>query len=262
MRKRSHSIEEAQRAIARWAPPVDDGGKWLPHSAGRGDSIRGLRSDTSGNPGHPAKERGPHAETLPTGLDAGESGQVRSPISRVADVQPQTRVRGGIVTRKTLIVVILGGLASSLIGVAPAGAQTCTIAGSGGADNLGGTPNRDVICARGGSDRVVGRAGRDELLGEKGRDTIYGGARGDNIRGGQGNDVLQGQAGGDVIRGASGHDRLFGGSGRDALRGGFGNDVIDSSDNTKDGVRGGAGADTCFVDPVDTVTGCDQIIVS
>ena len=68
-------------------------------------------------------------------------------------------------TRRMLIVVVLGGLASSLIGVVPAGAQACTISGTDGADNLVGTSNRDIICARRGNDRVVGRAGADELNG-------------------------------------------------------------------------------------------------
>ena len=44
-------------------------------------------------------------------------------------------------TRRMLIVVVLGGLASSLIGVVPAGAQACTISGTDGADNVVGTSN-------------------------------------------------------------------------------------------------------------------------
>jgi hypothetical protein len=42
----------------------------------------------------------------------------------------------------------------------PAAAQTCEISGTPGSDNLVGTENADVICARGGKDRVVGEAAR------------------------------------------------------------------------------------------------------
>jgi hypothetical protein len=38
--------------------------------------------------------------------------------------------------------------------------------------------------------------------------------------------------------------------------------TIDATDNTRDGVRGGPGTDTCFVDPADAVTGCDKVVVS
>jgi Ca2+-binding RTX toxin-like protein len=170
--------------------------------------------------------------------------------------------RGGPMTRKTLLVIVLVGLASALIGVVPAGAQTCTISGTDGANDLVGTSNRDVICAQGGRDRVVGRGGPDELNGGKGRDTIYAGRGGDNVSGGGGNDVLLGQAGADVIRGGSGADTIIGGDGSDSHLGGDGNDVIDASDDTTDGARGGRGFDTCFVDPFDAVTGCEKVVVS
>jgi Ca2+-binding RTX toxin-like protein len=117
-----------------------------------------------------------------------------------------------------------------------------TILGTSGPDQLWGTPQRDVIMARGGDDVIWGREGNDVICGGYGADVIYGGAgddlifagpgsdtvygkRGnDQIWGGGGNDLLEGQRGADVIYGKDGDDETWGGLGIDTARGGNGSD--------------------------------------
>jgi Ca2+-binding RTX toxin-like protein len=65
--------------------------------------------------------------------------------------------------------------------------------------------------------------------------------------------VLRGGAGDDVLTGGAGNDRLTGGLGFDRIAGGPGNDRIDARDGKHDRVDCGAGRDTAFVDPGDTV---------
>lgn len=117
-----------------------------------------------------------------------------------------------------------------------------TIVGSGAAENLTGTPSRDVIVGYGGADTIEGKGGGDELCGGAGNDTIdggagrdgiFGGAGADVLRGGNGKDEIDGRNGRDILRGNDGDDDIDGGSRKDAIYGGLGDDVL----------RGGGGAD-------------------
>jgi Ca2+-binding RTX toxin-like protein len=73
-----------------------------------------------------------------------------------------------------------------------------TIMGTGGADELVGTPDRDVIVASGGNDEIRGLGGDDVICGGSGRDQIEGNAGNDVLRGGSGFDTGLGGIGSDV----------------------------------------------------------------
>ncbi len=128
------------------------------------------------------------------------------------------RVRA--ISRTALFGLLAAGFL--LAGPAPAAAKgkgkgkgKCTITGSSKADNLRGTPGRDVICGRGGDDRLFGRGGNDRLLG---------GAGGDELGGGPGKDTLSGGGGDDILTGGPGVDRLDGGPG---------NNICDETEGTR-----------------------------
>lgn len=125
-----------------------------------------------------------------------------------------------------------------------------------------GTAEADSIAGSPGKDRISGLAGDDTLNGWGGRDQIHGGAGADTIVGGKRGDLLIGGAGDDVIRGGDGRDELIGGLGYDRLLGGDHNDIIHAQGGDADFIDCGDGADdAAYVDPVDVVTGCEQVIV-
>ncbi len=62
-------------------------------------------------------------------------------------------------------------------------------------------------------------------------------------------------------KGYPGRDELVGGPGRDRLFGGNHDDVIKAKGGDADFIDCGDGDDTAFVDPVDTVTGSEKVIV-
>lgn len=127
---------------------------------------------------------------------------------------------------------------------------------------LVGTAQADRIVGTSGEDRISGLGGDDTLNGWGGRDQIAGGAGSDLIVGGKGGDVLIGGAGYDVIRGGDGRDELVGGSGFDRLFGGNHNDVIQAQGGDADFIDCGGGLDdVAYVDNVDSVTGCEGVIV-
>ena len=88
------------------------------------------------------------------------------------------------------------------------------------------------------------------ILGTPRADVLVGTLKGDLIYPGRGNDVVRGRGGDDIILGdppysaRAGNDRLFGGPGRD---------YIDSYDELRDFVDGGAGRDRAMYDPKDRV---------
>lgn len=106
------------------------------------------------------------------------------------------------------------------------GGQLATIVGTNQADNLRGTPERDVIVARGGDDVVRALGGNDLVCGNGGADLITGGRGPDTLYGQRGNDRLHGQRGNDRLHGHRGNDVLRGGPGRNILRGGPGRNSI------------------------------------
>lgn len=144
------------------------------------------------------------------------------------------------------------------------------IAGTEGDDLLLGTPERDIIDARGGNDIVYGREsddlvlggtgddtliggdgndtlhgqdGNDRLFGGRGNDVLFGGSGDDHLFGEAGDDILIGEAGDDHLSGGAGDDRLFGEDGADVLDGDAGNDLLDGGTGA-DRLTGGSGDDT------------------
>jgi Ca2+-binding RTX toxin-like protein len=101
-----------------------------------------------------------------------------------------------------------------------------TVVGSEQADDLKGTPGRDVIVGLGGDDRIRGLGGADVICGGAGNDLIRGGDGRDLLYGGVGDDTLMGEFGDDRLLGGSGDDILVGGQGADYGRGGVGDDTL------------------------------------
>jgi Ca2+-binding RTX toxin-like protein len=72
------------------------------------------------------------------------------------------------------------------------------------------------------------------------------------------NFALNAGGGEDTIEGGSGNDGIIPGKGDDEVDAGAGNDVIYSEGGFRDGVNGGRGIDTCYVDSKDRVKGCER----
>jgi Ca2+-binding RTX toxin-like protein len=157
-----------------------------------------------------------------------------------------------------------GLVAASLVMGAPASARD-VINGTGGNDDLRGTPfsdtirgfgGRDNVHALAGADRIGGGSGIDLLYAERGDDTSHGGLRFDYLNGGQGADTLYGGAGNDGLNGGAGSDLLFGGAGEDEIfyspgtdttYSGLGNDTVFlQKDGTPDTVTCGPGHDVVW----------------
>ena len=117
-----------------------------------------------------------------------------------------------------LTVVVLGVLLSAGVALA------ANIVGTGGADELIGTPNADNIYGLGGNDFISGRGEADHLYGGNGRD---------EVRGGGGDDYVDGDAG------------------MDLLYGGDGDDTISATDSVHDLSGCGPGFDTLYADAYD-----------
>jgi len=143
-------------------------------------------------------------------------------------------------------------ISASLEPTLPSATWDEVFVGTPEADDYSGGPGRDRISGRGGDDTLSGWGGRDQISGGAGADVIHGGKRGDVLIGGWGDDV---------IRGGDGRDELVGGPGRDRLFGGNHDDVIKAQGGDADIVDCGDGDDTAYVDPVDTVIGCEKVIV-
>jgi Ca2+-binding RTX toxin-like protein len=154
---------------------------------------------------------------------------------------------------------------------------------------VGGTEDDDVIVLLAGNDQVDGFEGNDVICGNRGNDDILGGWGNDRLFGGPGSDVVRAWGGDDLLDGGGGddvlgtpelpvgdqrgHDLYVGGAGNDHLYaldaeeaervlGGRGQDYIAARDagSEPEIIRGGRGADTCFVDiHIDFVTGCERI---
>jgi Ca2+-binding RTX toxin-like protein len=71
---------------------------------------------------------------------------------------------------------------------------------------------------------------------------------------------MDGGNGKDRLTGGTSDDQITGGKGRDSLAGGLGNDSITANDGVADGVDGGDGDDTAYVDGgLDTVTNVEHV---
>ncbi|PYG29942.1 calcium-binding protein [Pelagimonas varians] len=161
-------------------------------------------------------------------------------------------------------------------------AESTTITGTPGPDNIVGDDDNNIIYALAGDDTVEGGLGDDRaflsdgddiyrstaddasdgddmIAGELGDDIVYGGGGDDSIWGGDGNDLLYGSAGNDKMGGDAGNDTIFGGADNDTVWGGTGldriyledgNDVfyddVETGVNASDMVAGGAGNDSIY----------------
>jgi uncharacterized delta-60 repeat protein len=110
-----------------------------------------------------------------------------------------------------------------------------TIVGTERPNTLRGTPQADVIVAKGGNDLILGAGGNDVICAGSGNDRVQPGAGNDTILGGTGNDVAVASLGNDRLNGEKGLDVLGGGAGTDVISGQPGDDLL----------LGGTGADTC-----------------
>ncbi len=98
--------------------------------------------------------------------------------------------------KKTIL--LLASMASAVL-VASGVAIAATLQGTGGNDELVGTPSGDVLIPYGGNDWVYGGKGNDDVRHSFGDDIIKGGPGNDTLRGGRGGDVIYGGPGKDLI---------------------------------------------------------------
>jgi serralysin len=164
--------------------------------------------------------------------------------------------------------------------------------GTGGPDDMCGTPNRDVLYGRGGFDVILadggdpgrrwgapggpcvytGAGGDDVIHGGGGPDGIYDEVGNDVVYGGDGDDsvnyvsglVWAGETsdglnnGNDIVYGANGNDSVATFGGTDIVFGGRGNDQIYARDGDQDTLYCGEGTDTVFYNGgVDEVVDCE-----
>ena len=155
-----------------------------------------------------------------------------------------------MLTSRRLIAVFVAAilaLATGLVVLAPAGAQTATCfgrpatiiaqpgvptVGTRGADVIVGTAGIDVIRGRGGADLICSGDGNDRVFSGGGRDSVDLGSGDDIAKAGPGNDYVAGGTGNDTIRGRGGSDTIRGDGGIDTCTGGKGRDTIESCNET------------------------------
>lgn len=134
--------------------------------------------------------------------------------------------------------------------------ERATIVGTNRSDRLRGTPQDDVIVARGGADDIKSRAGNDLICAGRGPhannllETIYMGPGADRLKGGPGKDIVRGSGGRDVMFGGMGNDILQGMSGADELWGGSRHDLLYPGPGP-DAVYGGRRRDTVSYEEVE-----------
>lgn len=141
--------------------------------------------------------------------------------------------------------VVLAGLASPFLTIAPADAavltcdgQRATIVGTTGDDILEGTPGNDVFRGLAGNDTLRGHGGNDRICGGYGADRVYGGTGNDRVFGGPDryfvNDEESRERIGDQVRGGDGDDWLD--AGRDTRPAGDVTEDVISWDTSTRGV--------------------------
>jgi hypothetical protein len=124
-------------------------------------------------------------------------------------------------------------------------------------NQIGGTPNDDILPGTDGVDYIYGQGGADTLLGNGGDDQLFSGVIynptgnlpdtvGDRLEGGGGNDTLTGGDGNDMLLGGEGNDSLLGGAGDDELQGGLGSNTIDGGAGVDMAVLSGKWSDYTF----------------
>lgn len=173
-------------------------------------------------------------------------------------------------------------------GIATDGSQSFTdrlfsiekVRGSGFADTLTGSDERNIFRAMQGNDTIDGGKGRDQvrydrdngdgvivdlaagtatdewdstdsltniedIRGSKYDDAIFGSKKNNRLEGRDGNDFLEGRNGDDRLEGGDGADLLLGGNGDDDLTGGSGRDEIRGG-NDSDFIDGGGANDKLY----------------
>lgn len=124
-------------------------------------------------------------------------------------------------------------------------------------NQIGGTPNNDILPGTDGMDYIYGQGGADTLLGNGGDDQLFSGVIytptgnlpdtvGDRLEGGGGNDTLTGGEGSDTLLGGEGNDSLLGGIGDDELVGGAGSNTVDGGAGVDMAVLSGKWSDYTF----------------
>ena len=144
-----------------------------------------------------------------------------------------------------LFVLLASGVALAVVRV-----------GDAGPNFILGTNRADTLEGRGGNEDITGLGGRDVVAGQAGRGALSGGF-GDDVVDGGGDDVM----GGDVFPFFSGGSGTYG---NDVLDGGAGNYYIvtrlDGANPRRDIIGCGAGRDTAYADPIDTVgADCERV---
>ena len=146
------------------------------------------------------------------------------------------------------------------------------------ADLLDGGPGDDTLAGIDGADTVIGSSGTDTAsfrntslpvsvtLDDEDDDGVTGdhaNIRSDveNVIGSTADDLLVGSAASNRLDGDLGNDTVQGNGGSDTLLGGPGDDEIRSHDGQADVVDCGTGEDTAVVDPRDSVTNCERVIL-
>ena len=107
-----------------------------------------------------------------------------------------------------------------------------------------------------GSSKLVGNGGDDKLSAFDHSDIVEGGAGNDTIAGGYGDDTITGGPGRDQIHG----DAPSSACNYIQCRLPFGNDTIYAQDGEVDSIDCGIGTDTAYVDPIDVVSGCENVV--
>jgi Ca2+-binding RTX toxin-like protein len=140
------------------------------------------------------------------------------------------------------------------LGAGDGAADTVTVNGTGGNDQITVTNVGSTITVTGLSEQVtLANAEAGDLLtikGGNGNDTINAGSLapsviGLTIDGGAGNDTITGSQGNDTLIGGDGNDVVIGGRGNDTAQLGNGNDTfVWNPGDGSDSVDGGAGTDT------------------
>lgn len=115
-------------------------------------------------------------------------------------------------------------------------AESATIVGTPGPDEIEGTEGRDVIVGLGGDDTIDAGGGYDRICGDAGDDAIRGGSDPNSLIGGAGDDRLVGGDDGNDLFGKGGDDKLIGGEGWNSYYAELGDDRIvdNSSDSSTD----------------------------
>jgi Ca2+-binding RTX toxin-like protein len=134
----------------------------------------------------------------------------------------------------------------------PAGAVPATFVGGEGPDTFMLLFTNGVVEGRGGNDTIAGSDYADRIDGGAGDDQLSGGFGDDAITGGPGRDDIAGDR-----TAACEYGPIYG-----VCTIGSGNDTIYAQDGEADKVDCGPGADTAYVDAIDSVVDCENVQVA